>query len=236
MLKNLTLCFCISIIFTSVKYPQLLIAPCLSSLSTARSVSVRPVRAPTSGSSGGPSCRPSFWWPSVFGRWDTSRASLRQRNWCNCSPRGECKSVCVFVWVCVWCSTEWRQSLLSEETGRREKQLQDSAWKHLKIIFFLNVVIVWPALFVTKPSCVQQTIRENVTSLFITQVFFSGVTTELNSLYWIFSAPFLPCCSLRWEHDVLLAFRDVRQSCAWRKTIWFEVNKFISEIIIWILL
>lgn len=31
MLKNLTLCFCISIIFSSVKYPQLLIAPCLSS-------------------------------------------------------------------------------------------------------------------------------------------------------------------------------------------------------------
>lgn len=131
MLNNLPFCFCISIIFSSVKYPQLLIAPCLSSLSTARSVSVRPVRAPTSGSSGGPSCRPSFWWPSVFGRWDTSRASLRQRNWCNCSPRGECKSVCVFVWVCVWCSTEWRQSLLSEETGRGEKQLQDSAWKHL---------------------------------------------------------------------------------------------------------
>ena len=71
---------------------------CVCPSSTGRSVSARPARAQTSESSGGPSSRPSYWWPSASGRWGTSRASLRPRSWCKVTV---CVCLCVSVCICV---------------------------------------------------------------------------------------------------------------------------------------
>lgn len=55
--------------------------------SIARSASAWRARAPTSACSGGPSLRRSSSSSPASGRWSTSRASLRPRNWCNGSVR-----------------------------------------------------------------------------------------------------------------------------------------------------
>ena len=141
-----------------------LLSVCPSPLSTARSVSVRPARAPTSASSGGPSCRRSSWWPSASGRWDTSRASSRPRNWCKLSPGGESESVCVCVSVreCVrervcarlvstdWCSAEQRRQL-SEEKLLRIWDAEKSRKQHLYIIIVIITEVL--TVLLTSPVC-----------------------------------------------------------------------------------